>query len=99
MPPAIWPSARSFSRAARKLRRTQPAVSQAVRRLEQASGERLIDRSARDGTLTEEQAIAELERCAGTQFDPEIIEVFVRLNQPSAAAKSKGSVAKAPPEL
>ncbi len=44
---------RSFSRAARKLRRTQPAVSQAIRRLEQATGERLIDRSSRDGTLTD----------------------------------------------
>ena len=44
---------RSFSRAARKLRRTQPAVSQAIRRLEDALGERLIDRSLRDGTLTD----------------------------------------------
>lgn len=44
---------RSFSRAARKLRRTQPAVSQAIRRLEDATGERLIDRSLRDGTLTD----------------------------------------------
>lgn len=44
---------RSFSRAARKLRRTQPAASQAVRRLEEAVGEQLIDRSARDGTLTD----------------------------------------------
>src|SRR6188768_3343884 len=44
---------RSFSRAARKLRRTQPAVSQAIRRLEQATGERLVDRSSRDGTLTD----------------------------------------------
>ncbi len=44
---------RSFSRAARKLRRTQPAVSQAIRRLEAAAGERLIDRSSRDGTLTD----------------------------------------------
>src|SRR6185369_11698823 len=44
---------RSFSRAARKLRRTQPAVSQAIRRLEQSAGERLIDRSSRDGTLTD----------------------------------------------
>ncbi|MEO8071019.1 MAG: LysR family transcriptional regulator, partial [Acidobacteriota bacterium] len=44
---------RSFSRAARKLRRTQPAVSQAIRRLENAAGERLIDRSSRDGTLTD----------------------------------------------
>lgn len=44
---------RSFSRAARTLHRTQPAVSQAIRRLEDACGERLIDRSSRDGTLTD----------------------------------------------
>jgi len=44
---------RSFSRAARKLRRTQPAVSQAIKRLEQATGERLVDRTSRDGTLTD----------------------------------------------
>jgi DNA-binding transcriptional LysR family regulator len=43
---------RSFSKAAKKLRRTQPAVSQAIRRLEKATGERLVDRSSRDGTLT-----------------------------------------------
>jgi len=44
---------RSFSKAARKLRRTQPAVSQAIRRLELATGERLVDRTSRDGTLTD----------------------------------------------
>jgi DNA-binding transcriptional LysR family regulator len=44
---------RSFSRAARKLRRTQPAISQAIRRLEDGSGERLIDRGSRDGRLTD----------------------------------------------
>ncbi|MBI2220435.1 MAG: LysR family transcriptional regulator [Acidobacteria bacterium] len=44
---------RSFSRAARKLGRTQPAISQAIRRLEDELGEPLVDRSARDGTLTE----------------------------------------------
>ena len=44
---------RSFSRAASKLHRTQPAVSQAIRRLEEAVGERLFDRSSKDGTLTE----------------------------------------------
>lgn len=44
---------RSFSRAAAKLHRTQPAVSQAIRRLEEEIGERLFDRSSKDGTLTE----------------------------------------------
>lgn len=43
---------KSFSRAAEVLERTQPAVSQAVRRLEQEIGERLFDRSSKDGTLT-----------------------------------------------
>jgi DNA-binding transcriptional LysR family regulator len=43
----------SFSRAARKLRKTQPAVSQAVQRLERDAGERLIDRASREGALTD----------------------------------------------
>jgi DNA-binding transcriptional LysR family regulator len=46
-------SERSFSRAAARLHRTQPAISQAVRRLEEDLGERLFDRSAKDGKLTE----------------------------------------------
>src|SRR5215472_4819422 len=43
---------RSFSRAAARLRRTQPAVSQVIRKLEQDVGELLFDRAARDGSLT-----------------------------------------------
>jgi len=43
---------RSFSRAAESLHRTQPAVSQAIRRLETELGESLFDRSSKDGTLT-----------------------------------------------
>ncbi|MGH9657665.1 MAG: LysR family transcriptional regulator [Bryobacteraceae bacterium] len=44
---------RSFSRAAEKLLRTQPAVSLALQRLETALGERLIDRSGKDLVLTD----------------------------------------------
>src|SRR5690349_23915259 len=43
----------SFSGAARKLFRTQPAISQTIRRLEQEVGEPLFDRSSRDATLTD----------------------------------------------
>lgn len=48
---------RSFSAAARKLHRTQPAVSQAIRRIEEDLGDRLFDRSSRNGTLTEAGAL------------------------------------------
>ena len=44
---------KSFSRAAGKLLRTQPAVSLALQRLEQELGEKLIDRSAKDFLLTD----------------------------------------------
>ena len=43
---------RSFSRAAVRLHRTQPAVSQVIRKLEEGVGETLFDRAARDGSLT-----------------------------------------------
>jgi len=43
----------SFSRAAKKLFRTQPAVSQTIRKLEVELGEPLFDRSSREGVLTD----------------------------------------------
>ena len=46
-------SEHSFSRAATRLHRTQPAVSQAVRRLEDELDERLFDRTSKGGRLTE----------------------------------------------
>ena len=44
---------KSFSRAAEKLLRTQPAVSLGLQRLEQELGEKLIDRSGKDLILTD----------------------------------------------
>ena len=44
---------KSFTRAAEKLFRTQPAVSLAIQRLEAEVGEALIDRSGRELSLTE----------------------------------------------
>ena len=42
----------SFSRAGQKLYRSQPAVSAQIRQLEQEYGDRLLDRSGKDVTLT-----------------------------------------------
>lgn len=44
---------KSFSRAAEKLLRTQPAVSLSIQRLETELGEKLIDRSAKELLLTD----------------------------------------------
>src|SRR5690348_1299868 len=44
---------KSFSRAAEKLLRTQPAVSLALQRLEAELGEKVIDRSGKDLVLTD----------------------------------------------
>ncbi len=44
---------RRFSRAAEKLYRTQSAVSQTIRKLEDELGESLFDRSSREGVLTD----------------------------------------------
>ncbi len=44
---------KSFSRAAEKMQRTQPAISLAVQRLEKELGEKLIDRSAKELLLTD----------------------------------------------
>lgn len=43
----------SFSRAAQRLHRTQPAVSQGIRKLEAELGEVLFDRSSHNGILTD----------------------------------------------
>src|SRR5579871_5303610 len=49
----------SFSAAATQVHRTQPAVSQMVRKLEEEIGEPLFDRSTRDGMLTDAGKVLE----------------------------------------
>ena len=41
------------------------------------------DRTYRSGKLTYQEALAELEQCAGTQFDPAIVEAFISSNTQS----------------
>jgi DNA-binding transcriptional LysR family regulator len=43
---------KGFSRAAQRLRRTQPAISHTIRKLEEEIGEPLFERASREGTLT-----------------------------------------------
>ena len=43
---------KSFSRAATRMGRTQPSISQVIRKLETETGEVLFERALRDGTLT-----------------------------------------------
>lgn len=38
-------------------------------------------RPYRQGRFTHEQAVEELKRCSGTQFDPKIVEVFVSISE------------------
>jgi DNA-binding transcriptional LysR family regulator len=64
----------SFSRAAIRLCRTQPAVSQAIRRLEEDLGERLFDRSAKHPTLTQ----------AGDAVLPEAIQLLRMADEAAA---------------
>jgi len=55
-------------------------------------------RPYRQGKLTHEQALAELKRGAGTQFDPTVVEGFLSINrQPAGAAARAGSEAGSSP--
>ena len=67
----------SFSRAAIRLCRTQPAVSQAIRRLEEDLGDRLFDRSTKSATLTQ----------AGDALLPEAIRLLRMADEAAARVR------------
>ncbi len=46
------------------------------------------ERSYKERRLTEEEAIEELKRCAGTQFDANLVEIFINLRQKASALLS-----------
>ena len=69
----------SFSLAAIKLCRTQPAVSQAIRRLEEDLGERLFDRGAKHPTLTQ----------AGNALLPEAIRLLRMADEAAATIRQR----------
>ena len=75
----------SFSRAALKLCRTQPAVSQAIRRLEEDLGERLFDRSTKSATLTQ----------AGDALLPEAIRLLRMADEAVATIRHLSQRARA----
>jgi DNA-binding transcriptional LysR family regulator len=70
----------SFSLAAIKLCRTQPAVNQAIRRLEEDLGERLFDRSAKHPTLTQ----------AGDALLPEAIRLLRMADEAATTIRQLG---------
>ena len=49
------------------------------------------ERAYKKGKMTVEQATQELKRCAGTQFDPELVDIFVRLRQESLTSALSGT--------
>jgi DNA-binding transcriptional LysR family regulator len=75
---------RSFSRAAAKLGRTQPAVSLALQRLEAELGEQLLDRFARDVVLTDAgRAVLEYAR-RFQNLESELVNSMAELRDHSA---------------
>lgn len=46
----------------------------------------MISGSSYKGPMTEEEAIEELRKCSGTQFDPEIVEIFLEYLEKTKAA-------------
>ena len=83
-------SERSFSRAAEKFARTQPAVSLALQRLESELGEKLLDRSAKDVVLTDAgRAVLEYAR-RFQNLESELVNSMAELRDHSAGRLGSG---------
>jgi len=48
-------------------------------------------RPYREGKMSSDQALEEIRRCSGTQFDPKIVEVFVALREGRRAKETKAT--------
>src|SRR6266536_3030290 len=82
---------RSFSRAAEKLLRTQPAVSRALQRLESELGEKVIDRSGKELVLTDAgRVVLEFAR-RFENLRPELENSLAELRDKSAGRLSIGA--------
>jgi DNA-binding transcriptional LysR family regulator len=82
---------RSFSRAAERLGRTQPAVSLAVQRLEKELGEKLIDRSAKELLLTDAGKIVLDYARRFENLERELVNALAELRDNSAGQLTIGA--------
>lgn len=81
----------SFSRAAEKLMRTQPAVSLALQKLEAQLGEKLVDRAGRDLILTDAGRIV-LDYCRRFEnLENEMMNALAELRDRAAGRLSIGA--------
>lgn len=82
---------KSFSRAAEKMRRTQPAISLAVQRLEKELDEKLIDRSAKELLLTDAGRIVLDYARRFENLERELVTALTELRDNSAGRLSIGA--------
>ncbi len=82
---------RSFSRAAEKLFRTQPAISLAVQRLEADLGAKLIDRSGKELRLTDEGKVVLDHARRFENVGRELADALAELRDKSAGRLSVGA--------
>jgi DNA-binding transcriptional LysR family regulator len=82
---------KSFSRAAEKMLRTQPAISLAVQRLEAELGEKLIDRSATPPILTDAGRIVAAYARRFENIEGELTNALTELRDNSAGRLTIGA--------